>query len=218
MSTRLPDEGPPRKRLPAAERRELIERAAMRLFTERGYHGTGIDAIARAAGISPPVLYDHFGSKAALHQRLLERTRDELLDMWRTHFPGDGADAGGGEEQVVAAFTAWAAYVQAHPYAARMFFRESTGVEELRQVHAAIQLEADAALTEILSGVPGRGAALPPLALTMANQVVRGGLTELAMWWADHPEVPAEAIVATAVNTVWRGLERAGDGDLWQPG
>ena len=81
---------PKRKRLPAAERRALIEAAALELFAERGYHGTAIDEIARRAGVSPPVLYDHFASKVALHQRLLERTRDELLQMWRDNLGGGG--------------------------------------------------------------------------------------------------------------------------------
>ena len=43
----------------------------------------GCDEIARRSGVSPPVVYDHFDSKLDLHRRLLERTRDELLAMWR---------------------------------------------------------------------------------------------------------------------------------------
>ena len=73
---------PPRRRLPAAERRELIEQAATRVFAEHGYAGASIDEIARRSGVSPPVVYDHFASKLALFTRLLERTRDELLAMW----------------------------------------------------------------------------------------------------------------------------------------
>jgi hypothetical protein len=42
----------------------------------------------------------------------------------------------------------------------------------------------------------------------MASEVIRGGLTELAIWWADHPEIPREAIVEVAMNTVWFGLAR----------
>lgn len=46
-----------------AERRDLIEQAAARLFAERGYEDTSLEDVATAAGISRPVIYDHFATK-----------------------------------------------------------------------------------------------------------------------------------------------------------
>ena len=46
----------------------------------------------------------------------------------------------------------------------------------------------------------------------------RAGLAGLAIWWQDHPDVPRERIVETAVNAVWIGLERAGAGETWSGG
>jgi len=51
----------------------------------------------------------------------------------------------------------------------------------------------------------------------MAAEVIRSGLTGLAIWWADHPDVPRERIVTTAINAVWIGLERASRGEGWTP-
>jgi AcrR family transcriptional regulator len=204
----------PRKRLTAAARREVIELAAIELFTERGYHGALMDEIARRSGVSPPVVYEHFASKPALHRRLLERTRDELLAMWRANLGGDGTL----EQQVARAYDAWARYVEAHPYAPRMFFRETTGIPELRAMHREIATEANGALAQIIGGLVGP-AGLPadtsPLALAMAAEVIRGGLTELAIWWSEHPDVQREQIVATAMNTVWIGFERVSRGEVW---
>ena len=45
-------------------------------------------------------------------------------------------------------------------------------------------------------------------ALEMAAEVMRAGLTGLAIWWTDHPDVPRERIVATAINALWIGFER----------
>ena len=59
--------------------------------------------------------------------------------------------------------------------------------------------------------------AADPLSLEMAAEVIRAGLTGLAIWWADHPEVPRERIVATAMNAIWIGFERAGRGESWTP-
>jgi AcrR family transcriptional regulator len=204
----------PRKRLTAAARREVIELAAMEVFAERGYHGAAMDEIARRSGVTPPVVYDHFDSKPALHRRLLERTRDELLAMWRENLGGGGTL----EQQVARAFDAWSGYVEAHPYAPRMFFRETTGIPEVRAMHREIAADANNALAEILRGLPGSAyldADGARLAFAMATEVIRGGLTELAIWWSDHPEVSREQIVATAMNTVWIGFERVSGGETW---
>jgi AcrR family transcriptional regulator len=201
----------------------VIELAALDLFAERGYHGTAMDEIARRSGVTPPVVYDHFESKPALHRRLLERTRDELLTMWQQNLGGGGSL----EQQVARAFDAWSRYVESHPYAPRMFFRETTGLPELRAIHGEIAAEANLALGNILRGLRGAdhllvdGAALggapAPLAFEMSAEVIRGGLTELAIWWSAHPDVPREQIVATAMNTVWIGFERVSAGQTWRP-
>jgi hypothetical protein len=44
--------------------------------------------------------------------------------------------------------------------------------------------------------------------LLMAAEVIRSGLAGLAIWWTDHPDVPREQVVATAVDVLWTGLER----------
>src|SRR6266508_6173993 len=110
----------------AEARREVIERAAAEVFAERSYHDASIDEICRRAGVTPPVLYDHFASKLELHRRLLERTRNELLELWRENLAGDEP----AEERIPRAIDAWAGYVQEHPYVPRMFFTETTGEPE----------------------------------------------------------------------------------------
>lgn len=200
-------EQPRRKRLSKRERRELIERAALGVFAERGYHGASIEEIARRSGVTPPVVYDHFESKLDLHRRLLERTREELLGLWAGYLPGDVAV----EERVPAAIDAWARYVETHPYAPRMYFVETTGLPEIRAVHERVQAEARAALAVILGAQPGAtalGGSDDPLALEMVVEVMRAGLTGLAIWWIDHPEVPRSRIVEAALGVVWTGLER----------
>ena len=53
-------------RLPAEERRASLLSAACGLFASRSYHGTTTADIARAAGVTEPVLYRHFPSKGDL--------------------------------------------------------------------------------------------------------------------------------------------------------
>ena len=139
------------------------------MFAERGYAAASIDEIARRSGVSAPILYDHFASKLDLHGRLLERTRDELLAMWREALALDAPD----DERIPHAIDAWARYVEANPYAARMFFRETTGDPAAIAVHTRVQAESQVSLGEILGGEQ----AGDPVALEMAAVVMRSGLT-----------------------------------------
>jgi AcrR family transcriptional regulator len=202
-----------RRRLSAAERREVIERAATEVFAEHGYQGASMDEIARRSGVSAPVVYDHFSSKLDLHRRLLERTRDELLEMWRTQLSPDGP----AEVRIPRALDAWARYVETHPYAARMYFQGPSGDAAARAVHEEVTAPARAALGLILAAEPGAEGigGGDELAMEMAAEVMRSALTGLAIWWIDHPEVPRERIVETAVNALWIGFERVRSGERW---
>lgn len=209
--------GVSRKRLPAGERRALIARAATELFAERGYRGSSIDQIARRAGVTPPVVYDHFPSKRALYRELLESHFAELREVWQERF----AAAGGPPRQRIAgSLDAWFAYVEAHPFAGRMLFRDTTGDPELAAMHAEVAAASRDAVLPLAGAEPGLlgfAEAATPVALEMLWQVLRGVLQGLAIWWVDHPEVPREQVVATAMNTLWVGLERVQRGEAWVP-
>jgi AcrR family transcriptional regulator len=193
--------------MPAAERRERIVTVATEVFAERGYDGASIDEIARRAGVSAPVVYDHFASKQDLYERLLERTRDELLAVWREHLSSDEP----AEVRIPRAIAAWAAYVETHPYASRMYFRDATGIPAVQEFHRAIHAQGRAALGAILGrerGAAHIAGSADAEALEMGAEVMRSGLAGLAVWWGEHPHVPRERIVATAVNVLWVGFER----------
>jgi AcrR family transcriptional regulator len=191
----------------AAERREQIVGVATEVFAERGYDGASVDEIARRAGVSAPVVYDHFASKQDLYERLLERTRDELLAVWREHLFTDEP----AEVRIPRAITAWAEYVEANLPAARMYFRDPTGVPAVQQFHRAIHDQGRAALGMILGreeGAANIAGTADAEALEMAAEVMRSGLAGLALWWSEHPHVPRERIATTAINVIWVGFER----------
>jgi AcrR family transcriptional regulator len=187
----------------------VIEGAATEVFAERGYRGASIDEIARRSGVSAPVVYDHFASKLDLHRRLLERHRDELVAVWREHLLTDEPP----ERRIPRAIDAWARYVEAHPYAWKMLFRETTGDPEAEAVHREVLAGSRAMLAPLVTAQPG-GEGLADA--EMAAELIRSALTGLALWWQDHPEVGREQIVATALNVLWVGFERLGRGERWQ--
>jgi AcrR family transcriptional regulator len=205
-----------RKRLTAAARREVIEQAATEVFAQRGYHGASIDEIARRSGVSPPVVYDHFASKQDLHRRLLERHFADLRAVWREHLLRDEP----AERRIARAIDAWFAYVETHPYAGRMLFRETTGDPEIEAMHRDVAARSRAAVLPLLAREPGAehlAAGPGDEALEMAWEVIRAILQGLALWWYEHPRVPRAQVVTTAMNALWMGFDRLRQGEVWTP-
>jgi AcrR family transcriptional regulator len=202
-------------RLSKEARREVIERAAAEVFAERGYRGAAMDEIARRAGISAPVVYDHFASKQELHVRLLERHYAELRDVWRRYLAGDDPI----EERMARAFDAWFAYLEEHPYAARLLFADTTGDPEVAARHRKVQEESRTLSLPFLAREPGaeRIGGVDPESVEMAWEVFRAVLQGLALWWNEHPHVPRARLVATAMNALWIGFDRVRGGEVWEP-
>ena len=92
-----------------------------------------------------------------------------------------------------------------------MFFRGVSEDAAAQAVHREIQDQARVALGVLLAQEPGTdriAGAADQESYEMAAEILRSGLTGLAMWWADHPHVTREQVVRAALNVVWTGLER----------
>ena len=214
MSIETKVERAPRRRMSAAARREVIAGAAVELFAERGYRGASIGEIASRSGVTPPVVYEHFESKRELYRELLERHFAELREVWREHFVGDDP----AEQRVARSFDAWFAYVEAHPFAGKVLFRYSTD-PEIEAIHAEVATHSREAILPLFAAEPGAENVAGSVAgegIEMVWVVLRGVLQGLAVWWADHPEVPRERVLTTAMNSLWVGFERSQAGEMWE--
>ncbi len=76
-------------RMPPARRREELLDAALGVILEQGYSGVSIEAIARAAGVTRPVVYDHYPNLGRLLQALIEREENYALAQLAQIFPPD---------------------------------------------------------------------------------------------------------------------------------
>jgi AcrR family transcriptional regulator len=215
LSTTRTTTAPLRKRLTADARREVIERAATEVFADRGYSSASMDEIAKRSGVSVPVVYDHFRSKQDLHRRLLERHFAELRAIWRENITSEDPP----EQRMPKALNAWFGYVQAHPYAWRMLFADTSGDRDVQAIHREIAAQSRAALLPLLARVPGAETIAGSNAhddLDMVWEILRAVFQGLALWWQEHQHIPREQIVATAMNTIWIGFDRARRGETWQ--
>jgi AcrR family transcriptional regulator len=187
-----------RRRLPLAERRELITEAAGRLFGERGYDGTRLADIAAAAGVTKPVLYRHFDSKRDLYLALLARHRDDLPT-----FVGVMPDGGTLGERLRAVLEDWLEYVETHSYAWQMLFRDTGGGPDVR----AFRREVHARAREVLAGIIRalEDARIPPEEIEPLAELMSMGMAALVLWWMDNPGT-SRATLVDAMTRVWTGL------------
>jgi len=68
-------------RLPRSARRKQLLEAAQEVFVAQGYHAAAMDDIAERAGVSKPVLYQHFPGKLELYLALLDQSCDRLVEI-----------------------------------------------------------------------------------------------------------------------------------------
>jgi AcrR family transcriptional regulator len=196
-----PTAPPERRRLPVAQRRELIIDAAGRLFGERGYDGARLDEIAAAAGVTKPVLYRHFDSKRDLYLALLARHRDDLPSFVEA-IPEEGS----AEARLRVGVELWLTYVEEHAYAWRMLFRDTGGGPQIAAFRREVQDRAREVLVTMLRSL--EGASIPEGELEPLAELVRSGMASLVLWWMDNPDAPRQTLV-DAIARVWSGLLQA---------
>lgn len=122
-------------RLPAAERRAAA-RGRAEAFAARGFHETSMNDLAEAAGVTKPVLYQHFTSKKALYNELV----DELGRRLEQVIFEAAVDAGGPRQQVEAGFRAYFRWAIAQGDAFRVLFSDRTRTDdELAEAVARVE-------------------------------------------------------------------------------
>ncbi|MEA2398874.1 MAG: hypothetical protein QOK25_2430 [Thermoleophilaceae bacterium] len=193
----------PKRRLRKTQRRRVIEDAASALFAERGYAETRLEDIAAAAGVTKQLLYQHFRSKKELHMALLAKHRDGVLGRLAHGMSTPGRL----EDRIRRTTDDWFAYVEEHPYALAMLFRDTTGDPEVQAFHRELQASARAANVAVLAAeAEAAGLDIPADRLELLAEFIRSAITGLALWWADHPEVPRSTVVDVAVEALRSGV------------
>jgi AcrR family transcriptional regulator len=210
----------PRKRLTAGERRVAIQSSALEVFAERGYHTTSIDDIARAAGISKALIYEHFASKQELHADLLEVQASELYR--RVAKAVEAVEAESGSARLTAGLAAYLSFVEERRDAWRVLFRETVDPESaaaLDRVSAQIRALVAALIAQDPGATP-RNEAHPETdrGIQQLAQMLVGAIQSSANWWDDHREVRRDRVLETAMEFVWFGLDRLGRGERWAQG
>ena len=187
-------------RLSRGARRAQLLVAARDVFTAQGYHAAAMDEIAERAGVSKPVLYQHFPGKLDLYQALLTTYADELVERVQGAIKGSEDN----RERAHAAVAAYFDFVAGEGRAYRLVFESDLrGEPEIAAVVSGaltrcIDLVADAVTTD--AGLDAARARLLAVGLVGLSQVA-------AQYWLDsQQEVSRDEAVALMASLAWRGL------------
>ncbi|HJR25806.1 MAG TPA: TetR/AcrR family transcriptional regulator [Acidimicrobiales bacterium] len=190
---------PPASRLPAARRRRQLLEVALAVFGEQGFHQTSMNDVAEAAGVTKPVLYQHFRSKRDLYREVLTDVGGQLLDA----ITKATTAARSPHEQVELGFTAYFRFVAEHEAAFRVLFGGGTRRDEEFAAQVALVEGAIAEAIATLIDVEGLSAA--------ERRQLAHGLVGLAegtsrLWVAEGGEQPPEQVASLVADLAWRGL------------
>jgi len=186
-------------RLPAARRRRQLLDTALAVFADRGFHGTSMNDIADAAGVTKPVLYQHFSSKRDLYREVLEDVGGRLEET----IAKAAAAAPGPREQVEAGFQAYFRFVAGEQDAFQVLFGGDTrrDPEFARQVAAT-----EASIASAIAGLIAIEGIEPDHQALLAHGLV--GLAEGASrrWLASDQRGDPTLLAGQVAELAWAGL------------
>lgn len=204
--------GEPRPRLSATERRQQLLDVAGALFAQHGYHGLSMEHLADAAGVSKPVLYQHFPSKHDLYLGLL---RDAIAEM-EAQITKALEDTGDNKARVHGAIGAYFDFIGDRRFALLFDTAELTDDDVRAEIESANSRVAD-----VVGSLIAEDAGLDLERARLLSVAVRALATEGARWWIEHDGIDKEEAVRLLARLSWRGLGSFGpveaDADSSQP-
>ena len=200
MSEAVSPMRPRTSRLPRKARRAQLLAVALDVFVEQGYHSASMDEISDRAGVSKPVLYQHFPGKLDLYLALLETSADAVVNSVREAL-GSTSD---NRRRVQATMAHWYDYVSEESGAFRLVFESDlTNEPAVRHQLDRVLHESAALVAEVIhddTGLPEAHSHLLAVSLVGMGQVG-------ARYWLDNNStLSKEEAVQLAIGLAWRGI------------
>jgi AcrR family transcriptional regulator len=189
-------------RLPRSARRKQLLAAAQQVFVANGYHAAAMDDIAERAGVSKPVLYQHFPGKLELYLALLDAQAEALADTVAQALESTSDN----RERVHGVLTAYFRFVDRDDGdgAFRLIFETDLGNEPA--VRARVEAVAEKTMAAVANTVAA-DTGLDPAAAQLLSTALIGAAQVAARWWlaSDRPMSQADAI-RLLESLLWRGI------------
>ncbi len=187
-------------RLPRSERRAQLLDAAKDVFVQRGYHAAAMDEIAERAGVSKPVLYQHFPGKLDLYLALLDASIDEFDAQVRAALNSTHDN----KRRVIATMDTYFSYVGSDNTSFRLLFENDlTSSPDVRDRLDALTRRSAEAIAPVIAEDTGLS--------SEESQLLAAGMVGMAQvaarfWLAADGSLPRPDAVALVSSLGWRGI------------
>jgi AcrR family transcriptional regulator len=192
--------GPATTRLPRPARRRQLLGAAQEVFVAQGYHAAAMDEIAERAGVSKPVLYQHFPGKLELYLALLDESADELVGIVREALSSTTDN----KQRVPATFQAFFDFVSSSGEAFRLVFESDLSNEPaVRERLDHTMRDCAEMISQFIredAGLRDDEARLLGMALVGMAQV------SSRYWLSTDKAIPKDAAEQLLARLAWRGI------------
>jgi AcrR family transcriptional regulator len=188
-----------KRRLSGAARREQLMEVGKAVFADTGFEGASLEVIAQKAGVTKPIIYEHFGGKEGLHAAIVEREMDLLVAR-----VSEAMSTGSARERFEGAVVEFIAYAADEPAAFAVLTRET-------------HTPARPGMTRVIDQLTGRVGAIFNRELSRAGYDRRvapiyaaallGMVTQVGRWWAaEGMPVSRDQVVRHLAALGWMGL------------
>ncbi|MFL6180127.1 MAG: TetR/AcrR family transcriptional regulator [Actinomycetes bacterium] len=183
----------------SAARREQLLQVGRSLFAERGFEATSVEEIASKAGVSKPVVYEHFGGKEGLYAVIVDREMQKLLNTIEGTLTGDNP-----RRLLEQAALALLTYIEDDTDGFRIMVRDSP-VATSTGTFASLIVDIAGQVEHLLaSEFKGRG--LDAKFAPMYSQMLVGMVALTGQWWVEVRKPKKADVAAHLVNLSWNGL------------
>ena len=187
------------RRMTGKQRRAQLVDVGRRLFAEKGLDGTSVEEIAAKAGVSKPVVYEHFGGKEGLYAVVVDREMQRLLDGVTGALTGGHA-----RELLEQAAIALLTYIENNADGFRILVRDS-GVGSSTGTFASLISDIAGQVEHVLAD-EFRARGFEPKLAPMYSQMLVGMVALTGQWWLDARKPKKADVAAHLVNLAWHGL------------
>lgn len=189
-----------RNRMTGPQRRQQLIEVGRRLFAEKGFEGTSVEEIAASAGVSKPVLYEHFGGKEGLYAVVVDREIQALLGQMTAALQ----PAGHARALLEAAAMALLDYIDNSTDGFRILVRDSPPGQSTGSFASLIS--DIATQVEHILAAEFKRRRLDPKTAPLYAQMLVGMVAIPGGWWLDSRRMKKEDVAAHLVNLAWNGL------------
>jgi len=189
-----------KKRLSGPERRSQLMEVGRAVFASHGYEATSIEEIAQRAGVSKPIVYEHFGAKEGLYAAIVDHEMNDLVERVSV-----AISQGSSRQRFEGAVLAFLTYTKEQPAGFAVLTRDSPSTSARRGLTRVIDDTAER-VGEVFHVAFERAGYDRKFAPIYANALV-GMVTQVGVWWAaEGKNISAETVARHVAALGWMGL------------